>query len=76
MAERKGHMVLTLLVGPAVGLAYVIVLPAIALATVVTVAGEKVVAGMLSLAGKSVSFGWRPTTAFLSGRDRKRKDRR
>ena len=61
---------------PFIGLAYVILLPfgfigALGYATV-SLAG-KGVSGVLSLAGRSTSFGWRPTEAYLTGKKRGKK---
>ena len=57
-----------LLAGPIIGLLYVVLLPFIGIATVATVATRKVVGGVFNLIGKSLSFGWRPRTAYLSGK--------
>ncbi len=56
---------------PFIGLAYVILLPfgfigALGYATV-SLAG-KGISGALSMAGKSTSFGWRPSEAYLAGK--------
>jgi hypothetical protein len=61
-----------LLVGPVIGLLYVILLPFIGIATVGMLAVRKVVGGVLSLIGKSLSFGWRPKEAYLSGKKNKK----
>ena len=62
-----------LLSGPIIGLLYVVFLPFIGIATVAAVAGRKVVGGMASLIGKTVSFGWRPRNAYLSGKKKEKK---
>ncbi len=62
-----------LLAGPIIGLVYVVLLPFIGIATVAVVAARKVVGGVLNLVGKSLSFGWRPRTAYLSGKKKKDK---
>ena len=62
-----------LLAGPVIGLFYVICLPFIGIATIATLATGKVVGGMLSLIGKSLSFGWRPREAYLSGKKKSKK---
>ncbi len=61
---------------PFIGLAYVVMLPVMffsALAVSTVNAGLKGVSGILSLAGKSVSFEWRPMEAYLTGKKRKQK---
>ncbi len=62
-----------LLAGPIIGLLYVVLLPFIGIATVTAVAAQKVVGGALNLIGKSLSFGWRPRTAYLAGKKKKDK---
>ncbi len=62
-----------LLAGPVIGLLYVVLLPFIGIATVTALAARKVVGGVFSLVGKSLSFGWRPRTAYLAGKKKKDK---
>ncbi len=62
-----------LLAGPIIGLLYVVLLPFIGIATVTAVAAQKVVGGAFNLIGKSLSFGWRPRTAYLAGKKKKDK---
>ncbi len=62
-----------LLSGPIIGLFYVLFLPFIGIAMVVAAAGRGVLAGAASLIGKSISFGWRPRNAYLSGKKKKEK---
>jgi len=63
-----------LLAGPVIGLFYVISLPFIGIATIAVLATGKVVSGVLSLIGKSLSFGWRPREAYLSGKKKSKKE--
>lgn len=63
---------LMLVLGPLVGLLYVVFLPFIAIGTVAAVAGRKVIGAVLGLAGRSLSFGWRPSTAHLAGKKRRK----
>ncbi len=65
-----------LLVGPIIGLVYVLLLPFIGIATVAMIAVRKVVGGALSLLGKSLSFGWRPKEAYLAGKKKNKKERK
>src|SRR5512135_1100255 len=57
-----------LLLGPIVGLLYVILMPIIGITTVAAVAVRKVLGGMYNLVAKSISFGWQPMNAYLSGK--------
>jgi hypothetical protein len=63
-----------LIAGPVIGLFYVISLPFIAIATVATLAAGKVVNGLLSLVGTSLSFEWRPLEAYLAGKKKSKKE--
>ncbi len=73
--DGKGKEVAALLLGPLVGLVYFISLPFIAIATVVALIGKKVLSGILSMARNLVSFGWRPTEAYLAGKKKKKRDK-
>jgi hypothetical protein len=61
----------TIVAGPVAGLAYVVLLPFIAIGTVVVLAGAKALSGLVTLTGRSISFGWRPAVSYLSGRKKK-----
>ena len=65
-----------LLAGPVIGLFYVISLPFIGIATLATLAAGKVANGFLSLIGSSLSFGWRPKEAYLSGKKKIKKEKK
>ncbi len=60
-------------VGLIVGGIYIVVLPVILAATAVYVVGLKILGGFLNPVRKSVSFGWRPTEAYLAGKNKKEK---
>lgn len=62
------------LLGPLVGLFYVIALPFIAIAVVAFQVAGKMVEGLYRLVGKSISFGWRPKNAYLTGKKKEKKD--
>ena len=64
---------LMLLAGPFIGLLYVLCLPFIGIATIASLATGKIVSGVLGLIGKSLSFGWRPKEAYLSGKKKNKK---
>ncbi len=61
-----------LLSGPLIGLLYTILMPFIGIASIAALAVRSVLGGLYSLAAKSVSFGWRPKNAYLSGKKKKR----
>lgn len=60
------------LAAPFIGLAYAVALPIVGIAAIAGMAGRKVVAGVVSLVGKGVSFGWRPAESYLSGKKGKK----
>ena len=70
--NKKGRGLGALLLGPILGLVYVIALPFIAIATIVTLIGKKALGGILNLLRNLVSFGWRPSEAYLSGKKKKK----
>jgi len=61
-----------ILAGPFIGLAYIVSLPFIFAYAV----GTAALNGLLGLAGRSVTFGWRPTEAYLSGKKRKKEEKK
>jgi hypothetical protein len=63
--------VLMLLAGPFVGLAYVVLLPFIAIATVVLLVGGHLFGSLAGLVGRSFSFVWTPSESYLSGRKKR-----
>ena len=66
-----------LLVGPVLGLLYVVLLPFIGITTISTLLIKRIVGGTVSVLGKSLSFGWRPKEAYLAGKKKnKKKDAR
>lgn len=57
-----------LLMGPILGLAYVVYLPCIAIATTVVVLARKVSGDVLSVLRSFATFGWNPSEAYISGK--------
>jgi hypothetical protein len=57
--------------GPVIGLLYAILMPFISIATVTTLARCEILGSVYHVADKSVSFGWRPSNAYLSGEKNK-----
>ena len=79
--ERREHTMVTcyeettavqravgLLMGPILGLAYVVYLPCIAIATTVVVLARKVSGDVLSALRSFATFGWNPSEAYISGK--------
>ncbi|MGE5174348.1 MAG: hypothetical protein ACM3MD_11040 [Betaproteobacteria bacterium] len=60
-----------LLSGPVIGLLYAVLMPFIGIATVAALAGRTVLGTLYHVAVKSVSFGWHPRNAYLSGKKKK-----
>jgi hypothetical protein len=59
--------------GMVLGGFYVFALPLIGIVNTVSVVGQRVFGGVLSQMRKSISFGWRPTEAYLAGKNKKEK---
>lgn len=57
---------------PFIGLAYVVMLPF----AFVFALGTTILNSVLGLAGRSVSFGWRPTEAYLAGKKKRKEDKK
>ncbi len=53
---------------------YVIFLPVIMITMAVYLLGKRILGGVLSQARMSVSFGWRPTEAYLAGKNKKQEE--
>ena len=64
----KFHPAMFLIVGPLLGLAYVIFLPVIGIAMVIWIIGGKVFGGVLQGIWKAAVFSWQPCEAYLAGR--------
>ena len=69
----KLSSVLMLILGPVLGLAYVIILPFMAIGTVVVLLVRKVSGALLNLGSKIVYFEWRPTEAYLAGKKKRKR---
>ncbi len=57
--------------GPVIGLIYAIMMPFLGLATAAALGTSAALGGIYRAAAKSVSFGWRPKNAYLSGKKKK-----
>lgn len=60
---------LLLPLGVVLGALYVAALPLAALGTAAAVMGKRLFGNILARAREAVSFGWRPTEAYLAGRE-------
>ncbi len=69
--ENVGKKAMLLLAAPFVGLAYVIALPFVAIATMAALVAKKAATGIFNLLGNLVEFGWRPGEAYLGGKKKK-----
>jgi hypothetical protein len=74
--DRTLRDILSLIAGPIMGLIYVISLPFVAIAMVVVLIGRKALGGVLSIVRSLISFGWRPTEAYLGGKKEKKTKKR
>jgi hypothetical protein len=75
METTVRHNVWGLVVAPFTGLAYVIALPFLAIATVAGITIKRAGGGVLKALTTVASFGWRPVESYLVGK-RAKKGRR
>lgn len=68
-----GKGIVAMLSGPIVGLLYVVCLPFIAIVTIAVLMTRKIFGGLLGLVRNLVSFGWRPSEAYLEGKKKNKK---
>ena len=73
-----GKKVVVLLLGPIVGFFYVIFLPFISVAAIIVLIGGKALSKVWNIARSLAYFEWRPSEAYLSGKqeDKKKKKKR
>ncbi len=57
--------------GMVLGGLYIFALPVIGVVNAVSVVGQRAFGGILSQLRKSISFGWRPTEAYLAGKKKR-----
>ncbi|HAM51147.1 MAG TPA: hypothetical protein DCP92_10840 [Nitrospiraceae bacterium] len=72
METTVKHSMWSLVFAPFTGLAYVILLPLVAISVVAGIAITKIVEPALGTLATVVSFGWRPVEAYLTGRKTKK----
>jgi len=68
------HIAAVIFVVMALGGLYVIFLPLIINAYAIYFLGKRMFGGVLTQARRSVSFGWRPTEAYLAGKGKKKEN--
>jgi len=66
--EIGSYRGLMLLLGPVMGLAYVVALPFIGIGTIASMMVGRAFEGVERLFGSVVHFGWRPDEAYLAGK--------
>jgi hypothetical protein len=69
--DSIGKQASMLLLGPIVGLIYVIFLPFVSIVAIIGLAGGKVIGKLWGLLRNLVYFGWRPAESYLSGKKKK-----
>ena len=69
--SQIGKKAAMLLLGPIVGLIYVVFLPFISIAAIIALAGRKVLGKLWEVLRNLVYFGWRPAESYLSGKKKK-----
>jgi len=72
METTVRHSMWSLVIAPFTGLAYVIVLPFVAIATIAGIAIKKIGEVVFGTLTTLMSFGWRPVEAYLIGRKNKK----
>ena len=60
-----------LVLGPILGLAYVVLMPIMGIVTALSLLVQKTLGGLFGLGKYVVSFGWRPSEAYLGGKNKK-----
>lgn len=69
--SKRGEKAAMLVLGPVVGLIYVIFLPFVSIVAVIAFVGGKALEKLWGLSGNLVYFGWRPIESYLSGKKKK-----
>jgi hypothetical protein len=72
MKASSGAIVLW---GPVLGLAYIVILPIMGIVTVFSLLLQRTLGGVFNLGRSIVSFGWRPSVAYLGGKNKKKDTR-
>lgn len=69
----KAPAIVMVLMGPVIGFFYVLILPFIGMAMILTLLASRIGELLLGALGTTASFGWRPVEAYLLSRKKKAK---
>jgi len=69
----KAPPIVMVLMGPVIGFFYVLILPFIGMAMILTILARRVGELLFGALGTTVAFGWRPVEAYLMSRRKKAK---
>ena len=69
----KAPAIVMVLMGPILGFFYVLILPFIGMAMIITVVARQVAHMLSDFVGMTASFGWRPVEAYLLSHKKKAK---
>lgn len=69
----KASSIVVVLMGPVIGLLYVLLLPFIGLAMILTLVTGQISGVLYDVFGRTAAFGWRPVEAYLLSRKNKKK---
>jgi hypothetical protein len=61
-----------LLSGPILGLAYIVFLPIMGIVTALSLFVQKTLGGAFNLGKNIIAFGWRPSEAYLGGKNKRK----
>src|SRR5512135_3841638 len=70
----KASSSVIVILGPILGLAYVVLLPIMGIVTALSLTVQKVLGGVFGLGKYIVHFGWRPAESYLGGKNKKKND--
>ena len=68
----KAPAIVVVLMGPVIGLFYVVLLPFIGLAMILMLVTQQLSNALFEVFGTTAAFGWRPVAAYLLSRKKKK----
>lgn len=71
----KAPPIVMVLIGPVIGFFYVLILPFIGMAMILTILARRVGELLFGALGTTAAFGWRPVEAYLMSRRKKKAKR-
>jgi hypothetical protein len=71
----KAPPIAMVLIGPVIGFFYVLILPFIGMAMILTILARRVGELLFGALGTTAAFGWRPVEAYLMSRRKKKAKR-